>query len=143
MVTSVRVLTTTGYSNQKYNKADVENKGIEATLNGTPIKNKDFNLYLSGNLAYNVSKITKYKAPNNQLSYNGYWEGYPIGAIYSGIYTGIDPDTGLYTFQLRPDAEIHTATDLNNLNNYQYYLGTKEAPITGGFMLQLTIKVSD
>ena len=133
MVTSVRVLTTTGYSNQKYNTADVENKGIEATLNGTPIKNKDFNLYLSGNLAYNVSKITKYKAPNNQLSYNGYWEGYPIGAIYSGIYTGIDPDTGLYTFQLRPDAEIHTATDLNNLNNYQYYLGTKEAPITGGF----------
>ena len=122
MVTSVRVLTTTGYSNQKYNTADVENKGIEATLNGTPIKNKDFNLYLSGNLAYNVSKITKYKAPNNQLSYNGYWEGYPIGAIYSGIYTGIDPDTGLYTFQLRPDAEIHTATDLNNLNNYQYHL---------------------
>ena len=45
MVTSVRVLTTTGYSNQKYNTADVENKGIEATLNGTPIKNKDFNLY--------------------------------------------------------------------------------------------------
>ena len=133
MVTSVRVLTTTGYNNQKYNTADVENKGIEATLNGTPIKNKDFNLYVSGNIAYNVSKITKYKAPNNQLSYNGYWEGYPIGAIYSGIYTGIDPDTGLYTFQLRPDAEIHTATDLNNLNNYQYYLGTKEAPITGGF----------
>lgn len=133
MVTSVRVLTTTGYNNQKYNTADVENKGIEATLNGTPIKNKDFNLYVSGNIAYNVSKITKYKAPNNQLSYNGYWEGYPTGAIYSGIYTGIDPDTGLYTFQLRPDAEIHTATDLNNLNNYQYYLGTKEAPITGGF----------
>ena len=26
-----------------------------------------------------------------------------------------------------------SATDLNNLNNYQYYLGTKEAPITGGF----------
>ena len=53
--------------------------------------------------------------------------------IYSGRYTGIDPETGLYTYQLRPDAEIHTATDLNKPDNYRYYLGTSEAPVTGGF----------
>lgn len=67
------------------------------------------------------------------MGYSNLWEGYPVGAIYSGRLTGIDPDTGLYTFQLRPDAEIHTATDLNKSDNYRYYLGTGEAPVTGGF----------
>ena len=67
------------------------------------------------------------------MGYSNLWEGYPVGAIYSGRFTGIDPDTGLYTFQLRPDAEIHTATDLNKSDNYRYYLGTGEAPVTGGF----------
>ena len=68
------------------------------------------------------------------MGYANLWEGYPVGAIYSGRFTGIDPDTGLYTFQLRPDAEIHTATDLNKSDNYRYYLGTDEAPVTGGSM---------
>ena len=67
------------------------------------------------------------------MGYNNLWEGYPVDAIYSGRYTGIDPETGLYTYQLRPDAEIRTATDLNKPDNYRYYLGTSEAPVTGGF----------
>ena len=140
MVTSVRVLTTTGYSKQQYNTANVENKGIEATLNGTPVKTKDFTLSLSGNIAYNMNRITRYKDPLNKLSYAGYWEGYPMEAIYSGRLTGIDPDTGLYSFQLRPDAEINTATDLNKFDNYQFYLGTGEAPITGGFNITAEYK---
>ena len=140
MVTSVRVLTTTGYSKQQYNSANVENKGIEATLNGTPVKTKDFTLSLSGNIAYNMNRITRYKDPLNKLSYAGYWEGYPMEAIYSGRLTGIDPDTGLYSFQLRPDAEINTATDLNKFDNYQFYLGTGEAPITGGFNITAEYK---
>ena len=61
-------------------------------------------------------------------------------AIYSGRLTGIDPDTGLYSFQLRPDAEINTATDLNKFDNYQFYLGTGEAPITGGFNITAEYK---
>ena len=44
------------------------------------------------------------------------------------------------TCLLYTSAEIHTATDLNNLNNYQYYLGTKEAPITGGFNVKADYK---
>lgn len=133
IVTNVQVLSTTGYLKQKYNTADLENKGIEATLNGTPVKTKDFTLSLSANIAYNMNKVTKFKASYISMSYGEMWQGYPVGAIYSGKFTGIDPETGLYAFQLRPDAEIHTATDLNKSDNYRYYLGTNEAPITGGF----------
>lgn len=135
MVTPVRVLTTTGYSRQQYNTADVENKGIEATLNGKVLQHKDYSLSLSANIAYNANRITKYQSPTGQLSYSGYSVGYPIGAIYTGKLTGIDPETGLYTFRLRPDADIQTATDLNKYDNYQFYLGTNEAPVTGGFNL--------
>ncbi|MDD3036515.1 SusC/RagA family TonB-linked outer membrane protein [Bacteroides sp.] len=133
IVTPVQVLSTTGFTRQEYNTADIENKGIEISLNGTPVKTKDFSLALSANLAYNMNKVTKYKSPNKSMGLGEIWEGYPIGAIYSGKVTGIDPETGLYTFQLRPDAEIKTATDLNKIDNYRFYLGTGEAPITGGF----------
>lgn len=44
------------------------------------------------------------------------------------------------SFQLRPDAEINTATDLNKFDNYQFYLGTGEAPITGGFNITAEYK---
>ena len=64
-------------------------------------------------------------------------------AIYSGRLTGIDPDTGLYSFQLRPDAEINTATDLNKFDNYQFYLGTGEALLPVASTLPQNIKVSD
>lgn len=133
IVTNVQVLSTTGYLKQRYNTADLENKGIEATLNGTPVKTRDFTLSLSANFAYNMNEVTKFKASYRTMSYGEMWQGYPVGAIYSGKFTGIDPETGLYAFQLRPDAEIHTATDLNKSDNYRYYLGTNEAPITGGF----------
>lgn len=133
IVTDVQVLSTTGFTRQKYNTADIANKGIEATLNGIPVKTKDFSLSLSANLAYNQNKVVKYKPVYKTMGNENLWEGYPINAIYCGKYTGIDPETGLYTYQLRPDAEIHTATDLNKPDNYRYYLGTNEAPITGGF----------
>lgn len=140
VVTNVRVLGTTGFTSQKYNTADVVNKGIEATLRGIPVKTKDFELSLSANVAYNMNKVTKYQSPDNSMSLGNLWEGYPIGAIYSGKLEGIDPETGLYTFTLRPDAEINKATDLNKSNNYRYYLGTNEAPVTGGFNLTAEYK---
>lgn len=140
IVTPVRVLSTTGFATQSYNSSEIANKGIEATLNGIPIKTRDFSLSLSANFAYNQNKVVKYKPIQKTMALGYLWEGYPINAIYSGKYSGIDPETGLYTYQLRPDAEIHTATDLNKADNYRYYLGTGEAPITGGFNIAAEYK---
>ncbi len=140
IVTPVQVLSTTGFATQSYNSSEIANKGIEATLNGIPIKTRDFSLSLSANFAYNQNKVVKYKPIQKTMALGYLWEGYPINAIYSGKYSGIDPETGLYTYQLRPDAEIHTATDLNKADNYRYYLGTGEAPITGGFNIAAEYK---
>ena len=140
VVTSVQVLSTTGFTQQRYNTADIANKGIEATLNGVPVKTRDFTLNLSANIAFNRNKVTKYKPSYKSMGLSNLWEGYPVDAIYSGRCEGIDPETGLYMYQLRPDAEIHKATDLNKSDNYRYYLGTREAPVTGGFSISAEYK---
>ena len=63
VVTSERVLSTTGYPTQKYNTAEIKNRGIEVTLNSVPVKTKDFSLNLSVNMALNRNIVSKYNPP--------------------------------------------------------------------------------
>lgn len=139
VVTSVRVLTTTGFSKQGYNTSEIRNSGIEATLNGKIIDRKDWKLNASVNVALNRNKLVKYNSPTGQIDGNTF-EGYPLGAVFAGKAEGIDPETGLYKFKLRSDASVVTASDLNKPDNYRYYLGTTIAPVTGGFTVSVGYK---
>ena len=149
VVTSSPVQSTTGFTHVYFNAADIMNSGIELTLNGKIIQTKDWKLSAAVNFAYNYNKVLKYNPVSKSgiTSKDRYVEGYPTGAIFSGKYAGIASDTGLYQFELRPDATISTATDLNKPDNYRYYLGTTIAPYTGGFNLsaswrQLRLSIS-
>ena len=149
VVTSSPVQSTTGFTHVYFNAADIMNSGIELTLNGKIIQTKDWGLSAAVNFAYNYNKVLKYNPVSKSgiTSKDRYVEGYPTGAIFSGKYAGIASDTGLYQFDLRPDATISTATDLNKPDNYRYYLGTTIAPYTGGFNLsaswrQLRLSIS-
>lgn len=149
VVTSSPVLSTTGFTHVYFNAADIMNSGIELTLNGKIIQTKDWGLSAAVNFAYNYNKVLKYNPVSKSgiTSKDRYVEGYPTGAIFSGKYAGIASDTGLYQFELRPDATISTATDLNKPDNYRYFLGTTIAPYTGGFNLsaswrQLRLSIS-
>lgn len=149
VVTSSPVQSTTGFTHVYFNAADIMNSGIEMTLNGKIIQTKDWGLSAAVNFAYNYNKVLKYNPVSKSgiTSKDRYVEGYPTGAIFSGKYAGIASDTGLYQFELRPDATISTATDLNKPDNYRYFLGTTIAPYTGGFNLsaswrQLRLSIS-
>lgn len=149
VVTSSPVQSSTGFTYVYFNAADIMNSGIELTLNGKIIKTKDWGLSAAVNFAYNYNKVLKYNPVSKSgiTSKDRYVEGYPTGAIFSGKYAGIASDTGLYQFELRPDATISTATDLNKPDNYRYFLGTTIAPYTGGFNLsaswrQLRLSIS-
>lgn len=149
VVTSSPVQSTTGFTHVYFNAADIMNSGIELTLNGKIIQTKDWGLSAAVNFAYNYNKVLKYNPvyKSGITSKDRYVEGYPTGAIFSGKYAGIASDTGLYQFELRPDATISTATDLNKPDNYRYFLGTTIAPYTGGFNLsaswrQLRLSIS-
>ena len=149
VVTSSPVQSTTGFTHVYFNAADIMNSGIELTLNGKIIQTKDWGLSAAVNFAYNYNKVLKYNPVSKSgiTSKDRYVEGYPTGAIFSGKYAGIASDTGLYQFELRPDATISTAADLNKPDNYRYFLGTTIAPYTGGFNLsaswrQLRLSIS-
>lgn len=149
VVTSSPVQSTTGFTYVYFNAADIMNSGIELTLNGKIIQTKDWGFSAAVNFAYNYNKVLKYNPVSKSgiTSKDRYVEGYPTGAIFSGKYAGIASDTGLYQFELRPDATISTATDLNKPDNYRYFLGTTIAPYTGGFNLsaswrQLRLSIS-
>ncbi len=142
VVTSSPVQSTTGFTYVYFNSADIMNSGVELTLNGKIIQTKDWGLTAAVNFAYNYNKVLKYNpvSKSGVTSKDRYVQGYPTGAIFSGKYAGIASDTGLYQFELRPDAQISTSTDLNKPDNYRYYLGTTIAPYTGGFNLSASWK---
>ncbi len=138
-VTSVTVPVTTGFFSQSFNTSEIENNGIEGSLRVAVLRGKDYNLSVSGNVAWNQNKLTKYESPNGALTLGTYVD-YPMESIMAGKYEGIDPETGLYTFALRPDAVINQDSDKAKADNYYYYLGTSIAPITGGVNLTASYK---
>ena len=142
VVTSSRVASTSGYTHVYYNSADLMNSGVEFTLNGKIVRSRDWNVGASLNFAYNYNKVLSYKPASSTITAKDrYVEGYPVGAIISGRYEGIDPVSGLYNFRLRPDAEVLTPSDLNDPDNYRWYLGTTIAPFTGGFNINASWKL--
>ncbi len=136
LVTSSRVPSTTGFVVQSYNTSEQINQGVEVMLNATPIVKGDWRWSLMGNISYNSNKLTKYDSPTGSI-YGDFYVGYPQGKLFTGKPAGIDASTGLYTFQLRPDADID---DLYDGDNYLFYIGTTNYPWTGGMSTNVSWK---
>ena len=134
LVTSVAVVTTTGYRSQSYNTSEQVNQGFELMLSGTPLKIKDWRWSLTGNIAYNQNVLTHYESPTG-TPFGDIYVDYPLGKIFSGKLQGIDPTTGLYTFVQRSDYNPETPT---RFENYLFYIGTSNYPWTGGLSTNLS-----
>ena len=93
-IISANVLPQSGYAFRKLNAGMVRNQGVEVVLGGTPIRTRDLEWTLSGNITKNNNKLIRL-APD-QSEYTIYWtkfydawylkaiEGKPIGVISSG-----------------------------------------------------------
>lgn len=53
----VKVSSATGYTNEYLNAGSVRNKGIELSVNGTPLKTQDFSWNIRVNFSHNASKV--------------------------------------------------------------------------------------
>ena len=137
-VTSVIVPRTTGYSDQYYNTSEQFNTGVEFTLGATILKIQDFRWRITANVAYNYNELLKYDPPVKSVTDK--YVGYPLGNIFTGKTTGINPETGLYDFELRPDITIKSIDDYKKYQNYLFYIGTSNAPWTGGFSTSFSYK---
>lgn len=141
LVSSLRVPSTTGFTSQRFNTSALRNDGIEVTLSGVLIRKDDFSWNISANMAHNRNKLTKFSTPTGTANTTaGQQVGYPLNSIFSGRVQGISPETGIYTYALRPDAVIHSNADLRDPANYVFYLGTSDAPVSGGFNTNVQYK---
>ncbi len=61
----------TGYSNQYINAGNIENHGIEITINATPIKTRNFSWDLSGNFSLNRNKVISLSPQENVVFLGG------------------------------------------------------------------------
>ena len=138
-VTKVRVPYSTGFSSQAYNTSEQVNTGVELTLGATLLKIQDFTWRITANAAYNYNELTKYDSPVKSLTESMY-VGYPLGKIFTGKPIGINKDSGMYDYAVRPDVIIYNVDDYKKYQNYLFYVGTSNAPWTGGFSTSFSYK---
>jgi len=74
-------ITGSGYDSQYRNIGSTRNRGIELTLNMPIISKDDFSLNISGNIAYNVNKVTDLGGLKTIYS-PSYWASTEIGDDY-------------------------------------------------------------
>lgn len=72
-IISLPVSSGTGFASKVFNAGRIDNKGIEVSLNGTPLKSTDFSWDLTANFAKNVSEVVDLNGVDNYLlgSYQG------------------------------------------------------------------------
>ena len=96
-----------GYDSQYQNVGSTRNRGIELTINAPIVQTKDFSLNFSGNIAYNVNRVTDLGGLES-ITAQSYWAsteigddyivqvGQPLGNMYGylsdGMYTVDDFD---------------------------------------------------
>ncbi len=144
-----------GFSSQTINWAEMDNKGIEVNLQTRNITTKDFSWYTSLNFAYNQNKVLRVMTPDNQTTPS--LEGYPVGAIFALPTKGIDPTNGRILIA-NADGTSSTIEDKYKLvdewgigsyatgvttseeREFYKYMGSSDAPFTGGINNTLTYK---
>lgn len=139
LVTPVRIVSSTGFTSQSFNTSEQLNRGFEITLGANVLRLKDFRWNINANISYNENKLTKYMSPTGSVLGDIY-VNYPQGKLFTGITTGLNPETGLYGFKLRSDAVINGDEDLRDMNNYLFYVGTSNAPWSGGLSTSFSWK---
>jgi TonB-dependent starch-binding outer membrane protein SusC len=85
-----------GFNSIKSNVGAMVNKGFEITLNGTPVRTKNFTWDLSFNISLNRNEITK--LPGNNADIPGFnfirKVGENVTAVYTRLWAGVDPANG-------------------------------------------------
>ncbi|OQP63457.1 hypothetical protein A3860_24245 [Niastella vici] len=96
-ILNLNISRTSGFTGFIANVGDLENKGIELTINATPVQTKDFKWDINFNFTHNTNKVTKLPAGDqfNPQASNFYLrEGNSIYSFYTRGWAGVDPNDG-------------------------------------------------
>ncbi len=157
LIIPVSLSPTSGFTRSILNAGEIENKGVEVILNGTPVKTKDFTWEASLNFSANKNRVVKIREGLTEIvvaSHFGYFgssatmkyvPGYAVGNIYGTSYLRYyggkaDDGTSLYG-----DLPIVIETSGNNAgfpkrDLQQRILGNSQPDWIGGITNTLTYK---
>ncbi|PZP50400.1 MAG: hypothetical protein DI598_05660 [Pseudopedobacter saltans] len=138
LVQTVTLPATQGGYTQNMNIGEVINKGIEVSLNGDIIQQKDFQWNLSANISSNSNKITKV-SPDVRTFYLK--PGQSIGDEFGIPYVGVNPDNGAPLFRLGDGSitdGLTTVSYTDTLNMVK--VGNKTPKYYGGIQSAWTYK---
>ena len=95
----VPIAYSTGFAAELLNAATLTNKGLELTLNTTPVKTNNFRWDLNFNWARNINKVASLAQGIDRVLIAGFQNGEvdaiagkPFGVIYGSIYVRSDPN---------------------------------------------------
>jgi TonB-linked SusC/RagA family outer membrane protein len=139
--------TLTGFTTVQENlPAIVQNTGLEMTLTAAIIKEKNFSWTISGNLTVPSNKLVAYPGLNSSAYATSYVVGKSLFIQELYHYTGVNPQTGLYSFATKNangfpsyPTELYTTKPITQ----KYYGGFNNQFVYRGFALDIFIQYVD
>lgn len=140
---------------QLVNVGNLENKGVELTVNGSVIDNKDLQWSVGANAAYNANKITKLynNVTERILGTEILRVGEPLGSFYGQVFEGVIqkgedlsklPTSPSYTTPQPGDPRLKDVNGDNHIDqNDRVVLGSKQPKLIYGFTTSVNFKGFD
>ncbi|MBR6842643.1 MAG: SusC/RagA family TonB-linked outer membrane protein [Prevotella sp.] len=122
---------TSGASSILMNVGELESKGLEIALNGTPLKTKDWRIDLRFNIAFNTNKVKKLADGLDRLEH---WNK-DNGAIYLYSFPG-EKMGDIYAYDIATDANGNKIVDSDGfykMTDTPVKVGNAMPKYTGGF----------
>jgi TonB-linked SusC/RagA family outer membrane protein len=132
--------TLAGFTSYQYNlPATVQNTGLEATLNTVNIKENDFSWTTNVNFTLPQNKLISFPGLAGTGFANGYVVGQPLYIRRVWDYTGVNPQTGLYTFATsNPSGNLTVPQDyINEVPTQKFYGGMQNSFTYKNFSLDV------
>jgi len=115
--------------------ANVQNTGWEFSLNAKIIEHKDFEWSLNFNIESHRNKLLAYPNIQNSPYANVYKIGYPLNLVYLLHYTGVDPQTGQYSYYDKNhdgNVNIDYSVQPGSKDDDRYIIYNLDPKFTGG-----------
>jgi TonB-linked SusC/RagA family outer membrane protein len=140
-IITARVPLPTGYVIKTFNAGVLENQGFELSLNGSPIKRKDFEWNMSVNAWKNKSKMLQFPG---QIEVFPYTFGQPYTAAFAGSMLN-QPVLGIIgtDYQKTPEGYLVIGADgypIIDNSSTQLYIGNREPKFNIGFLNKFKYK---
>jgi TonB-linked SusC/RagA family outer membrane protein len=125
---TIDVPVATGYANEYINAGNLENHGVEVTINATPIKTRDFSWDLSGNFSLNRNKVIAL-SPQLSVAFLGGADNRSaqpevrVGGSYGDLYSYIWLKNTKGQYEVQSNGQPFTTNllsgdTLNKIGNY-------------------------